>query len=296
MTFSKLLGFLIAFSLIISISNCKKEENPAPGETEECPLSDTEKGIIQDLNNQFAYPFNNDIPGEADAQLDPLIDYLGNTKFVGLGESTHGTREFYRMKDKIFRLLVTEKGFKAIIFEIPWGNALVVNDYVVNDIGSADNSVNQTVYWTYDTQEVRDMALWIHDYNQTLPESDRILFVGNDPQGEDFDVEKGLLSAYINEVQPDSVVSILSNYNSLPGGNLFDYPSADPEIKQANILGTQNVYDYLVGNEEDFVNQTSNYDYQVALMAAHVIQHREFIYRTSNFGVSRDSLMAIYSE
>lgn len=38
------------------------------------------------------------------------------------------------------------------------------------------------------------------------------------------------------------------------------------------------------------------YEYELALMASHVIKEREFVYRTRNFGTRRDYLMAFYSE
>ncbi|MEM6396604.1 MAG: hypothetical protein AAF741_09670 [Bacteroidota bacterium] len=55
-----------------------------------------------------------------------------------MGGATHGTSEFYRFKNQLFRLLVAEAGFKAIVFEIPWGNALTVNDFVLNGIVTAE--------------------------------------------------------------------------------------------------------------------------------------------------------------
>lgn len=286
---------LILLLIPFSIISCKKENNgPGSGPTE-CILTDDEQNLVNQLNEKFTYTFGEATPEVADPLLDPLVNYLGDANFVGLGESTHGTKEFYQLKDKLFRSLVQDKGFKAIVFEIPWGNAMVVNDFVTKDIGTADQAIDQTYYWTYDTQEVRDLAQWVHDYNIGRSDEEKIYFVGCDPQGGDFKEERRFVAQLIGEVQPDSVANVMAHYANLPN-DLNDYSSRSEQVHEANIEGTQKVYDYLVANKEVLIAATSTLDYEIALMAAHVIQQREIIYRTNDFGEKRDSLMAVYAE
>jgi len=45
------------------------------------------------------------------SDLDPLIERIGDARFVLLGEASHGTHEFYSWRAAITRRLVTEKGF-----------------------------------------------------------------------------------------------------------------------------------------------------------------------------------------
>ncbi len=282
--------------VILLIASCKKDDDAnIPNPSNECITSEAELSFAEHLSDNFAHPFDGDDPEIEDQGLDSLINYLATAKFVGLGEATHGTAEFYRMKDKIFRQLVQKKDFKAIIFEIPWGNALVVNDFVTKNIGSANSAIDQTYYWTYDTQEVRDMAQWIHDYNESLSPEEHILFVGCDPQGGDFSKERNTISSYINTVAPDSLFSVLERYVDLPE-NLADYRNAGSIIHQANIEGTAWVYNFLEANRTDFIAASSEFEFEVVLMAAHVIQHREELYRIGDFGVPRETLMALYSE
>lgn len=288
---------LILFTLVVvSLWSCKKDDDADPDNGESCPPNEVEIAFAQDLSDNYAYPFDNADPETEDTKLDPLLDYLAMAKIVGLGEATHGTAEFFRMKDKLFRQLVLRKGFKAIIFELPWGNALVVNDFVTKSIGTADASVDQTVFWTYDTEEVRVMVEWIHDYNQSLSPEERILFVGCDPQGIDFNKEKITVEEFLNIVAPDSTAAIMEYYAQLPTDNLLEYKDASTEIHEANISGTESAYNYMESNRAEFITATSLYDYEVTLMAAHVIQHREELYRLSDFGEMRDELMAFYSE
>jgi erythromycin esterase-like protein len=52
--------------------------------------------------------------------LDGLIDYIGDSKFVLLGEASHGTHEYYTWRAKISQRLIQEKGFSFIAVEGDW--------------------------------------------------------------------------------------------------------------------------------------------------------------------------------
>ena len=281
--------YLVVFLFI----SCGEEE-PIPTIRETyCTLNTSESLVAEELNSKYAYVFESDDPALEEDALTPLIDYLKEAKIVGLGEGTHGTREFFRMKDKIFRQLVKQGGFKAIVFEIPWGNAYRLNEYVIEGKLSADELVDQTYYWVYDTQEVRDLADWMYEHNLSTSDN-KIFFVGCDPQGGDFEVEKEIVFQYLDRVIPDSATTVIATYASLPR-DLMNYDDLSDASKEKNRLNTEAMYNYLESNRERFSAISGTFDFEVALMAAHVIQHREYIYRIQSFGTPRDSLMAVYS-
>jgi erythromycin esterase-like protein len=69
-------------------------------------------------------------PLKGDAgDYDPLLDMIGNARFVLLGESSHGTHEFYRERARITQRLITEKGFSAIAVEADWPDAGLKDGY-----------------------------------------------------------------------------------------------------------------------------------------------------------------------
>ena len=68
--------------------------------------------------------------GNAINDLDPLIDLAVDASFVLLGEVSHGTHEFYRMRALIAQRLIAEKGFQAVAAEADWPDAYRVNQYV----------------------------------------------------------------------------------------------------------------------------------------------------------------------
>jgi hypothetical protein len=79
----------------------------------------------------------------AAADYDPLMRLVGDARVVMLGESTHGTHEFYRERARITQRLITEKGFSAVAIEGDWPDAYRVNQYV-RGLGS-DASAEQAL-------------------------------------------------------------------------------------------------------------------------------------------------------
>jgi len=59
-----------------------------------------------------------------------LLDAIGDSQVVLIGDGTHGTREFYRERADITRRLITEKGFCVVAVEADWPDAYRVNRWV----------------------------------------------------------------------------------------------------------------------------------------------------------------------
>jgi erythromycin esterase-like protein len=66
----------------------------------------------------------------AAADYDPLVERVGEARFVLLGEASHGTHEFYRERAEITKRLITEKAFTAVAVEADWPDAHHVTRYV----------------------------------------------------------------------------------------------------------------------------------------------------------------------
>ena len=74
------------------------------------------------------------------ADYDPLIEFIGDARFVLLGEASHGTHEFYRERVRITKRLILEKGFTAVAVEADWPDAYRVNRYVQGQSADADSA------------------------------------------------------------------------------------------------------------------------------------------------------------
>ena len=62
--------------------------------------------------------------------FDPVLKVVGDSRFVLIGEATHGTHEFYRLRAQITKRLITEKGFTAVAVEADWPDAYRINQFV----------------------------------------------------------------------------------------------------------------------------------------------------------------------
>ena len=65
-----------------------------------------------------------------DADLEPLLHRIGDARVVLIGEASHGTSEFYRMRARITQRLIEEKGFNIVAAEADWPDAARIDHYV----------------------------------------------------------------------------------------------------------------------------------------------------------------------
>lgn len=114
--------------------------------------------------------------------LQSLKSILRNVRIVGLGEATHGTREFFQCKHRMLEFLVKEMGFRIFAMEASYAACLPVNDYVLYGIGDRDRALNGLQFWTWKTKEVAEMLDWMREYNESVPEVDKVQFLGFDCQ------------------------------------------------------------------------------------------------------------------
>ncbi len=112
-------------------------------------------------------------PLASDADLDPLIDAIGDARCVLLGEASHGTSEFYTWRTRLSRRLILEKGFHFIAVEGDWPDCYRVNRYVKQRAG-AGRSARQVLdayerwpTWMWANQEVEELAEWLAEDNRS---------------------------------------------------------------------------------------------------------------------------------
>lgn len=121
----------------------------------------------------------------AAGDYDRLIAAAAGTTRVMLGESTHGTHEYYRERARITQRLIREQGFNAIAIEGDWSPTYRVNLYV-RGLGS-DRTAEQALQgfkrfpqWMWRNGDFRDFVEQLRAYNLTLPAKQRIGIYGAD--------------------------------------------------------------------------------------------------------------------
>lgn len=129
---------------------------------------------------QWAYPLKNT------ADLDPLMNRIGNARIVMLGEASHGTNEYYTWRARITQRLIKEKGFNFISVEGDWPDCYRLNRYIKNYTGTGSNAFevlkefNRWPTWMWANWEIVAFAEWLYKYNKALPVYHKIGFYGLD--------------------------------------------------------------------------------------------------------------------
>ena len=136
------------------------------------------------------------------AQLERLIARIGDAKVVLLGEASHGTSEFYRMRDRITRELVTKKGFRFVAIEGDWPDAARVDHYVrhLEYPPSEWTAFARFPVWMWRNNEVRSFVDWLRHHNAPLKASSRVAFHGLDLYSL-YDSIRAVLK-YLDQVDP----------------------------------------------------------------------------------------------
>lgn len=124
------------------------------------------------------------LPLDGPAHIDPLIEMIGDAKFVLLGEATHGTSEFYTWRTEITRRLVTEKRFSFIAVEGDWPDCYRVNRYVKGGEGESPEEVlhafGRWPTWMWANREVAQLVRWLRAHNDRALDERKVGFYGLD--------------------------------------------------------------------------------------------------------------------
>ena len=158
-----------------------------------------------------AIVFNTAVAGSGFDDLAPLKALIGDARIVALGEATHGTREFFQMKHRLTELLASEMGFTIFSIEANMPEAYRVNDFVLRGEGDPKKLLKGMYFWTWNTQEVLDMILWMREFN--LAGKGRIEFTGFDMQTPD--VAMRIVIDFLRRSDPEYAKTVEALYKDV---------------------------------------------------------------------------------
>lgn len=116
------------------------------------------------------------------ANLDSLMQRIGDARVVLLGEATHGSSEFYRMRARISRELISRKNFSFVAIEGDWPDAARVDHYVRHFEYPASEwqAFARFPVWMWRNEEVREFVEWLRLHNTHAAPERRVAFHGLD--------------------------------------------------------------------------------------------------------------------
>ena len=167
---------------------------------------------VAELIRECAEPFTS-----IDAvDLDGLLERIGSSSVVLLGEATHGTSEFYRMRDRITRALVERLGFTAVAVEADWPDASLVDRFVRSRPPRRHGFVPFSRFptWMWRNAEAASLWAWMRGHNAALDRSaSQVSFHGLDLYS--LFSSRSEVLAYLDGVDPDAAAVARRRYGCL---------------------------------------------------------------------------------
>jgi len=149
--------------------------------------------------------------------VDALLERIGDARVVLLGEATHGTSEFYRMRARITKELIERRGFDFVAVEADWPDAARIDAHVLGDpprSGLAFTPFSRFPTWMWRNEEVDEFVGWLRERNLAKHErSDRVGFHGLDLYSMFTSIAAVL--EYLDDVDPDAARVARARYGTL---------------------------------------------------------------------------------
>jgi erythromycin esterase len=192
-----------------------KESVPVSGHVVTPPTSAAAaRPVVAELK-QRAVPLATVEPGAPPADLAAFGVAVGDARIVALGEASHGTHEFFRMKHRLFEYLVREKGFTVFALEANWPESEAVDRYIKEGEGSPRAALAGMYFWTWQTGEMVDLIEWIRAFNKAPGKHPTLSFTSFDMQTPTVAAAKAL--EFLKKYAPDQAGIAAADYAADPG-------------------------------------------------------------------------------
>jgi len=221
---------------------------------------------------------------------DALLGRIGNARVVLLGEASHGTSEFYRMRARITQALIRDKGFRFVAIEGDWPDAARIDHYARHREypPSEWRAFARFPEWMWRNTETAEFVDWLRAHNAALPFPERAAFHGLDLYSLYTSVQAVL--EYLEDIDPAAAALARQRYACLTPWQ------GDPAAYgQAALSGAfRKCEDGVVRMLVDILTERERYSlrdgerYLDAMQNARLIASAERYYRVMYYG-SRES-------
>jgi erythromycin esterase-like protein len=160
------------------------------------------------------------------ADFDPLLQKAGGARYVLIGEASHGTHEFYRIRAEITKRLIREHGFTAVAVEADWPDAYRVNRFARGESPDADaaealSGFRRFPQWMWRNADVVDFVGWLRAFNDEREEARHVGFYGLDLYS--MHASMAAVLAYLDLVDPEAATRARRRYSC------FDHFGEEPQ-------------------------------------------------------------------
>lgn len=218
--------------------------------------------ILENLDN-IIHPLNKSPLELSDEDLE-CLSFLYESKIVGLGEATHGTKEFFQLKHRIFRYLVEKHDFNIFSFEVDMAGSYYVDRYISEGKGNIDEIMSDKMHFPWQTEEIKLLIQWMKEYNEYKSDENKIHFIGIDCQL--FAHHSDIIINYFLQanvsLSSDNLL-FLNKINKIENSIIVDYYSKiSLEEKEEIDTNVDNLLDKINTYKDIFITASSEFEYQ----------------------------------
>lgn len=148
-----------------------------------------------------------------DKDLSFLLNELRGKRIVGLGEASHGTKEFYVHKARIIKFLISKCDFKLLAFEVPGSMMVPINKYLQTGEGNLKELMKGMVL--YSTEEIYNLFQLIRQHNKGKTSGNKVVLIGVDLEnrGDPYTHDKLMTENLIKSYEPKKSKTIVWGHN-----------------------------------------------------------------------------------
>lgn len=235
-----------------------------------------------DIQEKLINILNADIEPITDNEnkYDSLLNDIGNSRYVLIGEATHGTHEFYKARAEITRQLILKKDFMAVAIEGDWPDVYHIHRYLQgqgdkNNYEEALKGFKRFPQWMWRNKSIIPFLQWLRIHNDNL--TNKIGFYGLDLYS--LNASMQAVINYLSRVDPEAAKRARYRYAC------FDHLGVDPQT-----------YGYLTseGLKKSCVKETMEQLLELQYKALQYVKdhgtaEEEFFYATQNARVVKDA-------
>lgn len=233
----------------------------------------------EDITKEFKkeiIPLRTIEPSESLEDLMPLKEILKDKQIIGMGEATHSSSEFFKMKHRVFKFLVQEMGYRAFAIESNFGEGEIINDYILNGVGTEESALKTFAFWIWQTDEVKELIRWMREYNLNAKEKDKIRFYSFDMKFSD--KEHSLLSKYLKKAKPDLEKKLIDNIIIISPSN--SYSNTATSLRK-NIETITSLLEDFQTYKDELIKNSSVEEYELMLKNLDIMNQASNFYRIS---------------